>query len=316
VTSGNFLAAISTALGTRTLKLNKNANSSIWEGSLELDKNVTLGRYDLFVSGVDDYGNIANYSTWFIVRNANLAFSFDIPVTTNYQRAKPTAISVFVKYPSGDSLSANDNVSILFVQSIEDANFSWNLMAINRTTGDDKILFSNELQFTKQAPLGIYDTRLFAFDPYGNLGTYYFTSSLSPAELVVNLTSNKEQIQIGFDQIVIMGNIFFPDGTMLTEGNVSATASIDSHSSKISFNYEDGKKWVGSFSPSVFDPAGSYLISIIAIDAHGNSGQQSFKISASQTLLTISVAMIIVSIGIVLTPLVRAWLRRTRIKET
>jgi hypothetical protein len=221
-----------------------------------------------------------------------------------------------VTYPSGDSLSTNDEVLILFAQPITNANFSWNLVAINSTTDHDVIFFSKELQFPKQAPLGIYDARLFAFDSYGNLGTYDFTSSLSPAELVVNLTSNKEQIQIGFDQIVINGNIFYPDGTMLTEGNVSAIASIDSHSSGIPFHYENGEGWIGTFSPSVFDPAGSYLISITAIDTQGNSGQHTFIVSGSQTFVIISVTMIIASVGTVLTPLVRSWLRRLRAKET
>ena len=106
-----------------------------------------------------------------------------------------------------------------------------------------------------------------------------------------------------------MGNITYPDGSQLTAGSVLATiASGNKQLNSLNLTYSQGVGWRGVYTPSIFDPSGTYYINIIVSDAYGNSGQESLSVNASQTLLIVAIGLVLlaVTIGLVL------WIRSRR----
>ena len=311
VDSGSFRAIFVSPYESSVLNLKYDNSTSSWVGSFTIRKDEALGRFVLLINGTDDYGNIADYSTWFFVSSAKLDLTPKGDLPPEIQRTQPVELKFQVRYPSGESLSEGDNVSLLLYNPSDNASFEWKMVPVKNPASGELMWTASGFKFPADAPLGLYLANVTAFDAYGNEGSYYFNLSLIPANLRLNFSASKYDFQVGFEQVIISGKVFYRDNTELEEGNVSATIKVNSYLRPLVFSYGKDREWVMTLVTSPLDPSGTYTVHVTAEDRYGNFGDADLELVGSQLFVTISIILIVASVGTVLALLFRN-IRRSR----
>lgn len=311
VDSGRFSATFVSPNKSIALDLKYDNSTSSWIGSFVIRKDEVLGRFVLVINGTDDYGNVADYSTWFFVTRAKLDLAPLGSIPLEIQRTQPVELRFQIRYPSGEGLVEGDNVSILICNPSENISFKWKMVPVKNPANGELMWATSGFKLPADAPLGRYLANVTAFDSYRNEGNYYFNLSLIPANLKLNFSVTKYNFQVGFEQVIISGKVRYQDDTELEEGNISAIVKVNSYLKSIVSNYEKGKGWVMILNTSPFDPSGTYVVHITAEDGYGNSGYAELELVGSQLFVTTSIILIVASVGTVLAFLFRN-IRRSR----
>ena len=153
------------------------------------------------------------------------------------------------------------------------------------------------MKLPANAPIDMYLLVVKAVDQFGNAGNQTRRISVVAATLKLNISTPKKEFQIGFESVKLSGAVFYPDGTALMSGNVSAKITVGASSKAIIFTQESGI-WTGSLQTGFFDPGGDYLFVITASDVYDNSGSVSLSLTGSQLYVALSLVGIILAIAI------------------
>ena len=117
----------------------------------------------------------------------------------------------------------------------------------------------------------------------GPLNPVFTNFNVQPASLTVSAISYNATYSSGMI-LPIYARISTPSATGFTQGTVTAT--ITSFGQKIagplSLVYDPSRsEWSGSYKVNATDPSGTWLVTIAASDAYGNSGQNSASLSVN-----------------------------------
>lgn len=88
------------------------------------------------------------------------------------------------------------------------------------------------------------------------------------------------------DMLVLSATVTYPDGTILSQGSVTAVLSAAGRplGNQVSLLYDPNQgKWMGGYAIGGSDPAGVWVVQFSASDPYGNAGQNS--ISALENIL-------------------------------
>jgi len=306
VTSGTFKMQLKfPGVSTREAPMQYDTNRRLWaipSGSpYVISANEALGAWALSVIGNDDSDNPGEGSSAITIVQAKISI-LDAAVNSSYPRTSRIAYKIRALYPSGSALSLGQVKAILSVSSGQRYEF-----ALYRQTGDSS--WEGVVVLGRDFAIGLANINLTASDPYANSGSWVGNFNITLAVLRIAIEAEKPDIQIGFDSVTLVGNITYPDGSQLTAGTVLANIAIGNTQLKVlNMTYSQGVGWRGVYAPGIFDPSGAYSIDITAHDMYGNGGMVSLSVNASQTLLIVTIGLVILAatIGIVL------WIRSRR----
>ncbi len=113
--------------------------------------------------------------------------------------------------------------------------------------------------------------------------TQTYSLATAPLMVVVNVPNNS--LGVG-DRLIIYAPVSYPNGTILSQGTVTALLSSSGRSigAQISLMYDQtGARWVGNYTVGGNDPSGTWLVQVLASDPFGNTGQNSYSITANVT---------------------------------
>lgn len=306
VTSGIFKMKLSLqGVSTREAPMQYDANRRLWaipsDNPYVISANEAVGSWTLTVVGSDDSGNTGDESLGITIAHAKITI-LDAAINASYPRTSRIGYRIRALYPSGSALSLGRVTAVLSVSSGQRYEF-----ALYRQNGGSS--WEGEVVLGRDFAIGLANVNLTASDPYANSGSWTGSFNITLAVLRIAIEAEKSDIQIGFDSVTLVGNITYPDGSQLTAGTVLANIAIGNTQLKVlNITYSQGVGWRGVYTPGVFDPSGAYSIDIVAHDVYGNSGRASFSVNASQTLLIVTIGLVILAatIGIVL------WIRSRR----
>ncbi len=290
-TTGTYLVVGSIGTVTHSSGLIYETKSGLWKSSIMILPGDPVGTWKVTMSGSDPQGNLLNYSFGVTILAANLNITIIPDVNATYQRTQSVSLQLVAKYPSGQVLSVGT-------------------LTANATRGQGLQTYSSVLQFNSQsqlwkgalklpanAPIDMYLLVVKAVDQFGNAGNQTRRISVVAATLKLNISTPKKEFQIGFESVKLSGAVFYPDGTALMSGNVSAKITVGASSKAIIFTQESGI-WTGSLQTGFFDPGGDYLFVITASDVYDNSGSVSLSLTGSQLYVALSLVGIILAIAI------------------
>lgn len=306
VTSGNFKMQLKfPSVSTREAPMQYDANRRLWiipsDNPYVISANEALGPWTLTVIGSDDSGNPGDESLAITIVHAKISI-LDAAINASYPRTSRIAYRIRALYPSGSALSLGRITAVLSVSSGQRYEF-----ALYHQTGESS--WTGEVVLGRDFAIGLANVNLTASDPYANSGSWTGSFNITLAVLRITIEAEKPDIQIGFDSVTLVGNITYPDGSQLTAGTVLANIAIGNTQLKVlNMTYSQGVGWRGVYAPGIFDPSGAYSIDITAHDVYGNGGRVSLSVNASQTLLIVTIGLVILAatIGIVL------WIRSRR----
>jgi hypothetical protein len=304
VTSGSFEMHLSSGNTLRRKTMQYDTDRGLWiipkNAPYVIPADEATGPWTLTVVGSDLQNNPGDESSAITIDRAKISV-LGAAVNDTYPRTSRIALKVSALYPSGSALSTGRVLAVLSLSTGQKYNFP-----LDPTGGPNWV---GEVVLGRDFAVGYATLNLTASDQYLNSGTWASGFNITLATLRVNISPEKEDIQIGFDSITLLGNITYPDGSQLTSGAVLATiTSGNAQVHSLNLTYSEGVGWKAVYSPSIFDPSGTYYIDITASDAYGNSGQASLSVNASQTLLITAIGLVLlaVTIGLVL------WIRSRR----
>jgi hypothetical protein len=306
VTSGNFKIRLKAPTGTiREAQLFYDKDTGRWhrpkDEPYRIPVDEIIGLWTLTVTGKDYSENPGDKSLPITIKRAMISI-LNASINSSYSRTSRIAFKIKPVYPGGSTLKSGTVVITISTTSGRKYNFP--LLPENGNT-----IWTGEVVIGRDFPLGLTILNLTASDIYQNSGFWAESFNITLAVLKVSIFSERSNIQIGFDSLRLIGNVSYPDGSILTDGIVTATIVAGNVTLKnLNLTYHEGVGWVGSYSPSIFEPSGFYFVSLIARDAYGNMGQTFFRVNVSQTLLLGVIILILLSIAISIV----LWLRSRR----
>jgi len=273
-----------------------------WAISYKIPISEQEGRWDLKITAVDDSGNMGDLSLSILIVPARLIIQPLEPLGHDFYRTQSIPISVVVKYPSYE-VSSEENVVV-------------NASLIHLEKG---VVSSGVLRFSagswrggvkvpKDAPLGECFLRIFAKDSYGNSGYLNNTVYVSKAILDVTVEDLKDVYQVGFDTVRLKCVVKYLDGSIMNEGNVTATFSSGATNTTIVLKYSNGE-WVGEYGIPITAPTGDFVVSISVADSYGNTGVTRRTFRVSNLYMILVAASIAIALSVSLSALI---LRRRR----
>ena len=253
---------------------------------------------DVFTTFIDGTGVFDNAQqdyvsqAKFTVTQATLSLKIAEEPNSTYQRTQNAALSIVLQYPDGSPVTSSEtNIQpVTLLQNQAKAAFA-NLTLADSANGvwtaESKILANATLsaKYRFEVPAMSFD------DGYGNKGgamdTYSNFFSVTNATLSIISQLNGTNIQIPFGQVSIMSRVTYPDGSPLTAGTVTVTATAGSSVSQLQSSYDPTiGEWRSSYSSTLFDltHVGTWTLKVTAHDNFGNSGMATYDVSAQPYL--------------------------------
>jgi len=336
VQSGSFNAIFT--FGTQNgpvqgkAQLTYNSNDGMWEGSFLIPINCTQGPWVMTINGTDSDGNLGSTYTWLNV-GAYMNVFTDSP-----------------SYVLGDTVYM---VVPLFFPNF----YPFNIGTVNATVSyDGKVLgviqltynplmgeFAGSFQTNSSDPTGFYT--IIANGQWKDLNNNVEVGSVStvvrvaPYMLLTNVTVSYPEINDSYNvrnNEIISAKLSYPNGTLVTMGNVEALVSVGAegdklHTYHLTLTYNNAtKSFINPSQVPIFQYGlpliGNYSIYVTAYDPWGNygTGRGSFTVlGESHSPITItnesqfnSANGVISGNGSVSNPYVIAFLNVSSIKIT
>jgi hypothetical protein len=263
-----------------------------WRASVTISPGDPIGSWTLMLSGADVNANVLNVSVPFTVDPATLTLSSQVDLNVSYQRTSSILFEVVVRYPSFDRvMTGTVNATISFMGGTE--SYSSSLAFIPTAQA-----WRGYLAIPRDAPEGVYAVVVHAADPYGNEGNLSRVINVIKATLVVDISADKREFQVGFDTVRFSGKVYYPDDTVMVGGSVTLEVAIGSSRKVIDLQPSGDGLWTGTMQTGFFDSGGEYSILIRASDAYGNSGTTAFSLTASQLYVIFSLIAVALSLAI------------------
>ena len=282
VQSGSFNAIFT--FGTQNgpvqgkAQLTYNSNDGMWEGSFLIPINCTQGPWVMTINGTDSDGNLGSTYTWLNV-GAYMNVFTDSP-----------------SYVLGDT--------VYMVVPLSFPNFyPFNIGTVNATVSyDGKVLgviqltynplfgeFAGSFQTNSSDPTGFYT--IIANGQWKDLNNNVEVGSVStvvrvaPYMLLTNVTVSYPEINDSYNvrnNEIISAKLSYPNGTLVTMGNVEALVSVGAegdklHTYHLTLTYNNAtKSFINPSQVPIFQYGlpliGNYSIYVTAYDPWGNYG--------------------------------------------
>jgi 5-hydroxyisourate hydrolase-like protein (transthyretin family) len=271
-----------------------------WEAFYQIRSDDPTGGWTILFEAKDGYANTGSTTTQITVARATLQVVAMLD-KSEYQRTETAQIQAIVRYPNGSSLKP----SCLALDPCSSVELDISLGALvlgsqslQYNTTIDRWVGSQKIEIDD--PLGNYTFRVQARDTSDNSGTVETTARIVAATLSVTVWTDRTSYSLVYDTIGIRANATYPDGTLLREGNVSATITSGTYLSNVTLVYDSVRlTWTGSRYLSVTNPIGTYNIQVEATDQYGNWGTASRQIDVQPWYLVMTVAAAIIVVGLI-----------------
>lgn len=237
-------------------------------------KNATVTEdYIVTLTGTVTSKNPADAQS-FTVQAAVMSISALSSSKTTYQRTETFSISFQPVYPSGEI--ANTGLALITLTRPDRAN-----RTLTATYNSTTQTFIATYKTTTTNQTGTWTASLPDYgydDGFGNIGpSTILTNSpqLQPATLTVSIIM--KNTFAASEQIKFNATIQYPDGTLLTSGNVSSTLSLTGGGYTTSVPVAPDTSlnlWIGVYNPRGDEPSGLWSLTVTASDSAqpANSG--------------------------------------------
>ncbi len=239
-----------------------------------IPKNATVTEdYIVTLTGTVTSKNPAD-AQGFNVQQALMSISALSSSKSTYQRTETFSFSFQAAYPSGEI--ANTGLALITLTRPDRTN-----RTLTATYNSELQTFVATYKTTTTNQTGTWTASLVDYgydDGFGNQGpTTILTTSpqLQPAAFAVSVTM--KAIFAASEQIKFNATITYPDGTLLTSGNVSSTLSLTGggYTASVPVVYDTFLNiWIGIYNPRGDEPSGLWSLTVAASDSAqpANSG--------------------------------------------
>ena len=239
-----------------------------------IPKNATVTEdYIVTLTGTVTSKNPAD-AQGFNVQQALMSISALSSSKSTYQRTETFSFSFQAAYPSGEI--ANTGLALITLTRPDRTN-----RTLTATYNGELQTFVATYKTTTTNQTGTWTASLVDYgydDGFGNQGpTTILTTSpqLQPAAFAVSVTM--KAIFAASEQIKFNATITYPDGTLLTSGNVSSTLSLTGggYTASVPVVYDTFLNiWIGIYNPRGDEPSGLWSLTVAASDSAqpANSG--------------------------------------------
>ena len=252
-----------------------------WVGEYWINFTDPIGIWDLELYVEDEYGNYGSNRTSITVEAAPLL----VVVTTDkkvYQKLETINIYANISFANGSLVTGGEALVEIYV---EEQLYDTVYMAYNAASSRWQASYS----LTMESPTGVWHILVKA--SYANLsGVGECYVKVVPIKL--SISAEVAPSYRRGDTLAISAMVSYPDGSPLVEGSVTAYlywirgAGQQQLEAVIELSYEDGF-WKGSYLITYSDDVGSWNVTIVAEDEHGNYGSFSTTTSVEKAELKV-----------------------------
>lgn len=292
--SANYLSGGSVQIGSAKVRFTEpsgvtsfyrtatyNSSLNAFQTVYSIPANVPIGGWTVAVDTDmfnDSYGNLgpaASVVQSFTVSPTNVTVS---PISLghlNLQRTQTQTITFSVNYLNGMRVTTG-SANIRLIET-DGTTTLMTTASYNSTVGAFQA--TSKIPASSEAGAWVASVDPDSFnDGYGNGGpasSVVRAFTVSHANLTVTVTIASQTYTVG-QVIPIYAKITYPDGSLLTTGNVTAilsTTSVQIGTTTLTF-VPGQSEWVGTYTVRSNDPSGVLLVTMKVSDSSGNSGQE------------------------------------------
>ena len=239
------------------------------------DPSLPTGNYTVTVTGSSAVKTVRDYQSFWLYPT-NVTVSQILSQPSFLMRTQTVDFSFSADYVGGGTVQSGSATVV-----VEQPDGTSHLASANYNATSGAFSASYNVPLTAQNGDWIATIKRNSLDDgYGNGGPYNppsTTFTVVPASLNVNLTFTGGSIAAG-NVVAIYSTITIPDGTSFAAGTVVAYVSPPGRTvgNQVNLLYDTSQaEWVGSYTVSMTDPSGLWVVRVSASDPYGNSGSGS-----------------------------------------
>jgi KaiC/GvpD/RAD55 family RecA-like ATPase len=271
--------------GTRTsIQANYNSTASDYSATYNVPASAVTGSWQASLqpgSFNDTYGNLGPQTTLagnFTIGVVNISIAQLNIGQTSISRTQTQTFSFTAKYPDGTSVRTGSAQV-----RVTETDGTTSLLA-TATYNSSLAVFHATLKVPPNGETGAWAASIdpAAFnDGFGNLGPSSGVArafTVMSANLTVSASIPIQTFTVG-QVIPIYAIIIYPDGSIVTSGNVTAILSTsNTRVGKVTLTFVQGQsQWIGAYTVKSTDPSGVLLVTLKVSDPSGNTGQETIS---------------------------------------
>jgi KaiC/GvpD/RAD55 family RecA-like ATPase len=271
--------------GTRiSVQANYNSTATRYSAAYVFPPSAVTGSWQASLqpgSFNDSYGNLGPQSTLvanFTIGQVSISIAQLNIGQTSINRTQTQTFSFTAKYPDGTLVRTGS--AQVRVTETDGTTSLLSTATYNASLG----VFHSTLKVPPTGETGAWaasiDSATFN-DGFGNLGPSSGVArafTVMPTNLTVSASIPSQTYTVG-QVIPIYAIIIYPDGSIVTSGNVTATISTtNAQIGTVTLTFVQGQsEWIGAYTVKSTDPSGVILVTLNVSDPSGNTGQETIS---------------------------------------